>query len=51
MVQNGKDREQQKEKFSFRSYITFYTRFPIPWWLFIASLVFSLINTDRKSVV
>ena len=46
MVQNGKDREQQKEKFSFRSYITFYTRFPIPWWLFIASLVFSLINTE-----
>mgnify|MGYP006990167577 CR=1 FL=1 len=39
-------REQQKEKFSFRSYITFYTRFPIPWWLFIASLVFSLINTE-----
>ena len=46
MVQNGKDRGQQKEKFSFRSYITFYTRFPIPWWLFIASLVFSLINTE-----
>ena len=46
MVQNGKDREQQKEKFSFRSYITFYTRFPIPWWLFIASLAFSLVNTE-----
>lgn len=41
-----KNKEQQKEKFSFRSYITFYTRFPIPWWLFIASLVFSLINTE-----
>ena len=46
MAQNGKGRERQKEKFSFRSYITFYTRFPIPWWLFIASLVFSLINTE-----
>lgn len=41
-----KNKEQQKGKFSFRSYITFYTRFPIPWWLFIASLVFSLINTE-----
>ena len=46
MKQNGRDRTQQKEKFSFRSYITFYTRFPIPWWLFIGSLVFSLINTE-----
>ena len=46
MMYNGKGREQKKEKFSFRSYITFYTRFPIPWWLFIASLVFSLINTE-----
>ena len=46
MMYNGKGREQKKEKFSFRSYITFYTRFSIPWWLFIASLVFSLINTE-----
>ena len=32
MKQNGRDRTQQKEKFSFRSYITFYTRFPIHRW-------------------
>ena len=47
MKRNGKDgSQQQKQKFSFRSYISFYTRFPIPWWLFIASLVFGLINTE-----
>ena len=46
MKQNGRDKAQRKVKFSFRSYLTFYTRFPIPWWLFIGSLVFSLINTE-----
>ena len=47
MKRNGKDgSQQQKQKFSFRSYISFYTRFPIPWWLFIASLVFGLVNTE-----
>ncbi|ANU55876.1 ABC transporter ATP-binding protein [Acutalibacter muris] len=47
MKRNGKDgSQQQKQIFSFRSYISFYTRFPIPWWLFIASLVFGLVNTE-----
>ncbi|MEH2935615.1 ABC transporter ATP-binding protein [Acutalibacter sp. JLR.KK004] len=47
MKRNGKDgSQQQKQKFSFRSYISFYTRFPIPWWLFIASLAFGLVNTE-----
>ena len=47
MKRNGKDgSQQQKRKFSFQSYISFYTRFPIPWWLFIASLVFGLVNTE-----
>jgi len=47
MKRNGKDGSQQQErKFSFRSYISFYTRFPIPWWLFIASLAFGLVNTE-----
>lgn len=40
------DKGPQKARFSFRSYLMFYTRFPIPWWLFIGSLVFSLINTE-----
>ena len=47
MKRNGKDgSQQQKRKFSFQSYISFYTRFPIPWWLFIASLAFGLVNTE-----
>ena len=47
MKRNGKDgSQQQKQKFSFRSYISFYTRFPIPWWMFIASLDFGLVNTE-----
>lgn len=35
-----------KQKFSFRSYVLFYTRFPIPWWLFFASLALGLVNTE-----
>lgn len=40
------DQLRPKEKFSFRSYITFYTRFPIPWWLFTGALVLQLVNTE-----
>ena len=46
MKQNAPREKRQREKFSFRSYVTFYTRFPIPWWLFLASLAFGLINTE-----
>ncbi len=46
MKRNEKDSSQQKQKYSFRSYISFYTRFSIPWWLFIASLAFGLVNTE-----
>ena len=46
MKRNGTDSSQQKQKYSFRAYISFYTRFPIPWWLFIASLAFGLVNTE-----
>ena len=35
-----------KKKFSLRSYILFYTRFPIPWWLFILSLIFGLLAAE-----
>lgn len=38
--------DTRQEKFSFRSYISFYTRFPIPWWPFFISLAFGLINTE-----
>ncbi len=46
MKRNGTDSSQQKQKYSFRAYISFYTRFPIPWWLFIVSLAFGLVNTE-----
>lgn len=46
MKRNATQEKRQKETFSFRSYITFYTRFPIPWWLFLVSLAFSLLNTE-----
>ena len=46
MMRNTSRKKAQKEKFSFRSYVSFYTRFPIPWWLFFISLAFGLINTE-----
>lgn len=41
-----KQEKRPKEKFSFRAYVTFYTRFPIPWWLFLIALALSLVNTE-----
>ena len=38
--------ETRRQKFSFRSFLRFYTRFPIPWWLFLLSLLVSLVNTE-----
>lgn len=37
---------KRKEKFSFGAYLSFYTRFPIPWWLFLLSLLIGLVNTE-----
>ena len=36
----------KKKRFSLRSYILFYTRFPIPWWLFILSLIFGVLAAE-----
>ena len=36
--------ETRRQKFSFRSFLRFYTLFPIPWWLFLLSLLVSLVN-------
>ena len=35
-----------KQKFSLKSFLAFYTRFPIPWWLFVLSLAMGLLNTE-----
>ena len=32
-------KNKQKAKFSFGAYLSFFTRFPIPWWLFLLSLL------------
>ena len=46
MKRSGQTEGRAREKFSFRSYISFYTRFPIPWWLFLISLLLGLVNTE-----
>ena len=46
MKRSGQTEGRAREKFSFRSYISFYTRFPIPWWLFLISLLRGLVNTE-----
>ena len=38
--------KRSRETFSFRAYFAFYSRFSIPWWLFLAALVFGLVNTE-----
>ncbi len=38
--------KKEKQKFSFRSFLALYTRFPIPWWLFLLSLAMGLLNTE-----
>ena len=39
-------KNKQKAKFSFGAYLSFFTRFPIPWWLFLLSLLLGLANTE-----
>lgn len=36
----------KKPKFSFKAYLSFFTRFPIPWWLFLLSMVIGFANTE-----
>lgn len=36
----------EKQTFSLKAFLAFYTRFPIPWWLFLLSLVMGLLNTE-----
>jgi len=38
--------KNEKKKFSLRAYLTFFTRFPIPWWLFLIALALSIVNTE-----
>ena len=38
--------KQKKEKFSLRSLAAFYTRFPIPWWLYILSALLGVVYTE-----
>ena len=35
-----------KKKFSTKAFLDFYTRFPIPWWLFLLTIVLGLVNTE-----
>lgn len=39
-------KNKQKAKFSFGAYLSFFTRFPIPWWLFLLSLLLGFANTE-----
>ena len=39
-------RAKRKDNFSFGAYLSFFTRFPIPWWLFLLSLLIGLVNTE-----
>ena len=38
--------KQKKEKFYLRSLAAFYTRFPIPWWLYILSALLGVVYTE-----
>ena len=46
MKNKTKAPKQKKEKFSLRSLIEFYTRFPIPWWLYILSAILGVVYTE-----
>lgn len=39
-------KKKRKEHFSFGAYLSFFTKFPIPWWLFLCSLLIGLVNTE-----
>ena len=38
--------KQKKVKFSMGSFLAFYTRFPIPWWLYILSALLGVVYTE-----
>ena len=37
---------QTRTRFSMRAFLSFYTRFPIPWWLYIASALMGVVYTE-----
>ena len=39
-------KNKQKAKFSFGAYLSFFTRFRVPWWLFLLSLLLGFANTE-----
>ena len=41
-----KEPRQARTRFSLRALVAFYTRFPIPWWLYIASALLGVVYTE-----
>ncbi|MGI6255967.1 MAG: ABC transporter ATP-binding protein [Acutalibacter sp.] len=39
-------KQKRKDRFSFGAYLAFFTKFPVPWWLFLSSLLIGLVNTE-----
>lgn len=46
MKKTSKKDKKAKKHFSLGAYFTFFSRFPIPWWLFLISLALGIVNTE-----